>query len=76
MFCQLVNHAIKLGANESDALQAFFMYDGDETKGKTYLDNMATLRDLGFPFDKIEQALVKNDNDQEKALEYLMQING
>jgi uncharacterized UBP type Zn finger protein len=37
---------------------------------------LATLRDLGFPADKVEQALVKHDNDQEKALEYLMQING
>lgn len=75
MLCRLVNHAVKLNASESDALQAFFLYDGDETKGQTYLDNIATLRDLGFHAEKVEQALVKNDNDQEKALEYLMQIN-
>lgn len=65
-----------MGASESDALQAFFLYEGDESKGKAYLDNLATLRDLGFPADKVEQALLKHDNDQEKALEYLMQING
>lgn len=57
-------------------MRGFFLFDGDEEKAKTYLDNFATLRDLGFNSEKIDQALVSNDNDQERALEYLMQING
>ncbi len=37
-----------------------------------YLDNFATLRDLGFDQERIDNALIMHKNDQERALEHLM----
>lgn len=74
IYAKLVGHGKRLGTTDLDALRGFFMFDGDETKGKAYLDNFATLRDLGFAESTIDQALIKCDNDQERALEELMLI--
>jgi hypothetical protein len=37
-----------------------------------YLDAMAQLLDLGFPEDLVSDALVKFDNDRDKALDQLI----
>lgn len=37
-----------------------------------YLDTMAQLLDLGFPEDLVSDALIKFDNDRDKALDQLI----
>lgn len=38
-----------------------------------YIDNFVLFRDLGFKDDDIDQALMLSQNNQEKALESLME---
>lgn len=68
---RLMLHARKLGATDLDALRGLYMFES-EPQVKRYLDNFVMLRDLGFPEDRIDKALLSADNDQERALENLM----
>jgi uncharacterized UBP type Zn finger protein len=42
------------------------------THAVKYLDAMIQLLDLGFPEDLVSEALVKFDNDRDKALDHLI----
>jgi hypothetical protein len=42
------------------------------THAVKYLDAMAQLLDLGFPEDLVSDALIKFDNDRDKALDQLI----
>lgn len=61
------------GLSDIDALRGFFMFKDSPKEIPRYIDNLVLLRDLGFKHDDIDQALLLTQNDQEKALEILME---
>ncbi|ROT69524.1 Ubiquitin-associated protein 1 [Penaeus vannamei] len=60
------------GEDEYKAERAFYHYMGDLQKTKDHLAAAKQLCDLGFEDERIVDALLKHDNDRDKALEELI----
>lgn len=55
-----------------DVLQAYFLYDGSVKEASDHLKVSRSLKELGFPKDKIQTALLLFKNNFEEALEHLV----
>lgn len=60
------------GEDGYKAERAFYHYMGDVQKTKDHLAAAKQLLDLGFEEEQIVDALLKHDNDRDKALEELI----
>lgn len=71
-YCSLWDATRSLAPDDMDVLRAFFQFDGNVEKAFLFLKSFLALRELGFSEEKITAALLMNDNNQDRALDYLM----
>nr|GMC82168.1 homeobox protein slou-like [Ipomoea batatas] len=68
----IANKYISSGLNREAVPLAVANFGDNPTKVKEFADHYTRLRDMGFPSNKVADALLMFDNDTEKALAYLL----
>ncbi|XP_046366805.2 ubiquitin-associated protein 1-like isoform X2 [Haliotis rufescens] len=66
-----VNNLVEKGFNPIRAELALNLFDNNFPKAEKYLEMFVQFQELGFGEDKIREALVKENMDRDKALDFL-----
>ncbi|KAJ8303911.1 hypothetical protein KUTeg_017494 [Tegillarca granosa] len=67
----LVNKLSEEGYDPYQSELALLLFENDSQKARTYLDLSKQFQELGFSRDRIKEALISNDMDRDKALDFL-----
>lgn len=66
-----VNNLSEKGFDTHHAEMVLLLYNNNLTRAEKYLDMFQQFQELGFSHDRIKEALVTNNLDREKALDFL-----
>ncbi|XP_033749757.1 ubiquitin-associated protein 1-like isoform X3 [Pecten maximus] len=66
-----VNNLSEKGFDTHHAEMVLLLYNNNLTRAEKYLDMFQQFKELGFSHDRIKEALVTNNLDREKALDFL-----